>query len=194
MIRRRARRSARECFPEALRFKLGPDGVLTDEREEPIAADAREQGDGKDLAKRKVVAALLGVRLDEIARRAERARKRRNGLCRAGKARRYSLHRAGPPARCRILSSAEKCRRVARRMPLIACSAGSFVGTDFCSSSLLVGYDEPEILPSSTHPICLMGADGEQALILPHPANSAWIEFSGTTARVRECEPSAHRD
>jgi hypothetical protein len=27
------------------------------------------------------------------------------------------------------------------------------------SSSLLEGYDEPEILPSSTRPICLMGAD-----------------------------------
>jgi hypothetical protein len=26
----------------------------------------------------------------------------------------------------------------------------------------LKGYDEPEILPSSTHPICLMSADGKQ--------------------------------
>jgi len=32
---------ARECFPEALRFKLSPDGQLTGEPEEPIAADAR---------------------------------------------------------------------------------------------------------------------------------------------------------
>jgi len=28
----------RECFPAALRFKLGPDGAPTDEREEPLAA------------------------------------------------------------------------------------------------------------------------------------------------------------
>src|SRR3954454_23926646 len=42
---------ARECFPPALRFKLGPDGAFTDEREEPIAADARPQGDGKDIAR-----------------------------------------------------------------------------------------------------------------------------------------------
>jgi tetratricopeptide (TPR) repeat protein len=68
----------RECFPPALRVKLGPDGRSTDEHEEPIAADARPQGDGKEIAKQKVVAGLLGVGLDEIVRRAERARKRRN--------------------------------------------------------------------------------------------------------------------
>ncbi len=67
----------RECFPAALRFKLGPDGVLTDEREEPLAADARPQGDGKEIAKQKVIAGLLGLGLDEVMRRAERARKRR---------------------------------------------------------------------------------------------------------------------
>ena len=67
----------RECFPPALRYKVGPDGALTDEREEPIAADARPQGDGKDIAKLKLVAGLLGVGLDEIVRRAERARRQR---------------------------------------------------------------------------------------------------------------------
>lgn len=72
--------SQRECFPPALRFRLGVDGALTDEREEPIAADARPQGDGKEIAKQKVVSGLLSVGLDEIMRRAERARKRRNRL------------------------------------------------------------------------------------------------------------------
>ncbi len=67
----------RECFPPALRYKVGPDGALTNEREEPIAADARPQGDGKDIAKLKLVAGLLGVGLDEIVRRAERARRQR---------------------------------------------------------------------------------------------------------------------
>jgi tetratricopeptide (TPR) repeat protein len=66
-----------ECFPLALRFKVGPDGALTGEREEPIAADARSSGDGRGLARSKVVAGLLGVRLDEIVRRAERERRRR---------------------------------------------------------------------------------------------------------------------
>lgn len=68
---------ARECFPPALRFKIGPDGRLTDEHEEPIAADARPQGDGKDVARLKVVAGLLGLGFDDIVRRAERARRRR---------------------------------------------------------------------------------------------------------------------
>ena len=36
-----------ECFPEALRFKLGPDGKLSDEPAEPIAADARPGKDGR---------------------------------------------------------------------------------------------------------------------------------------------------
>jgi hypothetical protein len=68
----------RECFPPAIRFKLGAGGALTDECEQPIAADARRQGDGKEIAKQKIIAGLLGIGLDEITRRAERARKRRN--------------------------------------------------------------------------------------------------------------------
>ena len=36
---------------------------------------------------------------------------------------------------------------------------------DFCSSSLLEGYDEPEILPSSSQLRCLIGADAEQSRI-----------------------------
>ena len=69
---------ARECFPPALRCKIGADGRVTDEYEEPIAADAREQGDGAEIARQKVVAGLLGLGLDEIMRRVERARRRRN--------------------------------------------------------------------------------------------------------------------
>src|SRR5262249_10909257 len=69
---------ARECFLRALKYKVGADGHITGEPEEPIAADAREQGDGKEIAKQKVVAGLLGLGLDEIVRRAERARKRKN--------------------------------------------------------------------------------------------------------------------
>src|SRR5436190_8795164 len=67
----------RECFPATLRYKLGPDGAPTEELDEvPIAADAQPEGDGKEIAKQKVVAGLLGVGLDEIVRRAEQARKR----------------------------------------------------------------------------------------------------------------------
>ncbi len=67
----------RECFPPALRFKIGPDGKLTDQHEEPIAADARPQGDGKDTARLKLIAGMLGLGFDEIVRREDRARRRR---------------------------------------------------------------------------------------------------------------------
>jgi tetratricopeptide (TPR) repeat protein len=67
-----------ECFPPALRFGIRPNGELTEKPEEPIAADARPEGDGKQIARQKTIAGLLGVQLDEIVRRADRARKRRN--------------------------------------------------------------------------------------------------------------------
>ncbi len=57
---------AEECFPEALRYVLGPDGALTDERTEPIADDVRPHGDGKATAKLKLIAGLLGVGLDVL--------------------------------------------------------------------------------------------------------------------------------
>jgi tetratricopeptide (TPR) repeat protein len=71
-----------ECFPSALKFKLDPDGQITGEPVELLAADAREDGDGKSLALSKVVAGLLGVSSDDIFRRAmrERRRKQRNWI------------------------------------------------------------------------------------------------------------------
>jgi tetratricopeptide (TPR) repeat protein len=66
-----------ECFPPALRFDVGPDGSLTSVPAEPVAADAREIADGRELAKLKVVAGLLGVGLDEIRKRAARTARRR---------------------------------------------------------------------------------------------------------------------
>jgi eukaryotic-like serine/threonine-protein kinase len=74
----------RDCFPPALRFTVANDGKLTTDLEEPLAADARTNADGKDVAGQKIISALLGLSLDEIVRRAEVARKRhnrfRNGL------------------------------------------------------------------------------------------------------------------
>jgi tetratricopeptide (TPR) repeat protein len=66
-----------ECFPAALKFKLDADGKITDEPVELLAADAREEGDGKSLALAKVVAGLIGVSSDDIFRRAMRERRRR---------------------------------------------------------------------------------------------------------------------
>ncbi len=69
----------RECFPPALRFKLDADGEPTPEPAEPLAADAREEGDGKRYALLKTAAGMLGVGLDDLVRREarERARKTR---------------------------------------------------------------------------------------------------------------------
>ncbi len=73
-----------ECFPPSLRFTLDDEGNISDERLEVLAADAREEGDGKNLAIAKVVAGLLAVSSDEVFRRAERERRRqgriRNGI------------------------------------------------------------------------------------------------------------------
>ena len=64
-----------ECFPPALKFKLDAKGRVTKRRVELLAADAREQGDGKDLALAKVIAGLLGLSSDDVFRRAERERR-----------------------------------------------------------------------------------------------------------------------
>jgi tetratricopeptide (TPR) repeat protein len=70
-------RADEECFPPALRFKLDADGGLSDERTEPIAADARPGKDGKHSAALKLVAGLLGVGFDTLKRREQQRRNRR---------------------------------------------------------------------------------------------------------------------
>jgi len=65
----------RECFPPALKFKLDAEGQVADQKVELLAADAREDGDGKTLALAKVIAGMLGVPSDEIFRRADRERR-----------------------------------------------------------------------------------------------------------------------
>jgi WD40 repeat protein len=71
-----------ECFPEAVRFKLGGDGGLTSERTEPIAADAREGKDGKRNALLKLLAGVLGVNFDDLRQR-DRLRQRHRRFCMA---------------------------------------------------------------------------------------------------------------
>ena len=68
---------AEECFPEALRYKLGRDGALSDVPAEPIAADIRKGKDGRRLALLKLLAGLAGVPLDKLARRDAARRQRR---------------------------------------------------------------------------------------------------------------------
>ncbi len=58
-----------ECFPPALRFKLGKRGTLTTEPAEPLAADFRTAGDGPRRGRLKLAAGLLGIGLDALIER-----------------------------------------------------------------------------------------------------------------------------
>jgi tetratricopeptide (TPR) repeat protein len=70
-------REDEECFPPALRFRLGADGNLSSVRTEPIAADARPGKDGKNNAKLKLISGLLGVGYDALRRREQQRRNAR---------------------------------------------------------------------------------------------------------------------
>ena len=70
-------REAEECFPPALRFVVAGDGLVTDQAAEPIAADLREDGDGKRRGKLKLIAGLTGVALDDLVRREAQRRAQR---------------------------------------------------------------------------------------------------------------------
>src|SRR5262252_4803075 len=65
-----------ECFPPALRYRLGADGELSTVPTEPIAADARPGKDGRNNAKLKLIAGLLGVGFDGLRQREQRRRQR----------------------------------------------------------------------------------------------------------------------
>ncbi|OGT59332.1 MAG: hypothetical protein A3E01_12340 [Gammaproteobacteria bacterium RIFCSPHIGHO2_12_FULL_63_22] len=78
-------REAEECFPRTLLYRVGADLQPTEDLgEAPLAADARETGDGKRGAKLKIAAALLGVGLDTLVRRDDRRRAERRRLVTAG--------------------------------------------------------------------------------------------------------------
>jgi tetratricopeptide (TPR) repeat protein len=66
----------RECFPPALKFDVSPDGTITDNLCEPIAADLRTHGDGKRLSLLKLISGLTAVQLDDLVQR-EAARRMR---------------------------------------------------------------------------------------------------------------------
>lgn len=70
-------RESLECFPPAVRFELGADGEADADRPaEPIAADARPEGDGRANARLKLLAGMLGLGFDDLKQR-ELARKHR---------------------------------------------------------------------------------------------------------------------
>lgn len=70
-------REAEECFPPALRERYDRRGKATGKRAEPIAADLRESGDGREAGKLKLVAGMLGLGLDDLVRREQQRRQKR---------------------------------------------------------------------------------------------------------------------
>ncbi len=68
--------ASNECFAPALRFRVSRTGELTSEAAHPVAADARAHGDGRDNARLKVIAGLLGVGYDALRQREQRRRSR----------------------------------------------------------------------------------------------------------------------
>ncbi len=65
------------CFPPALCTRYDSDGHPQDGEVEPIAADVRKYGDGRSLARLKIISGLLGVGLDELRQRELQRRNRR---------------------------------------------------------------------------------------------------------------------
>lgn len=66
-----------ECFPPALRFRVGRNGKLTRDKVEPIAADLREDRDGPRIGALKIAAGMLEVGLDDLVQRDQQRRNRR---------------------------------------------------------------------------------------------------------------------
>jgi tetratricopeptide (TPR) repeat protein len=70
-------REAEECFPPSLRVRFDRRGRSTAQRAEPIAADLREEGDGRKMGMLKIAAGMMGVGLDDLAQREAQRRHRR---------------------------------------------------------------------------------------------------------------------
>ena len=70
-------REREECVPSALRVRYDQRGRPTAKRAEPIAADLREDRDGRQGGLLKIIAGMLGVGLDELIQREGKRRQHR---------------------------------------------------------------------------------------------------------------------
>ena len=58
-----------ECFPTGLRYSVGSNGVITNQRVEPLAADVRKKAGGPRTAMLRLVAGILNLSFDDLKRR-----------------------------------------------------------------------------------------------------------------------------
>ena len=70
-------REGEECFPPALRVHVDRRGKVTSRPAEPIAADLRETGDGRQTGLLKLVAGMFGLGLDDLVQRDLQRRQKR---------------------------------------------------------------------------------------------------------------------
>lgn len=70
-------REHEECFPPSLRTHFDSRGRPTSQPAEPIAADLRDQGDGRKMGVLKLAAGMMGVGLDDLVQREAQRRHRR---------------------------------------------------------------------------------------------------------------------
>ncbi len=66
-----------DCFPPTLRNQVAANFAVPANPVEPIAADLRKGADGRDLARIKIIAGILGIGLDDLRRREQKRRNRR---------------------------------------------------------------------------------------------------------------------
>jgi WD40 repeat protein len=135
-----------ECFPPALRSALGPGGAPGAQKADPIAADCRPEGDGRDNAKLKLIAGLLGVGLDTLRKRDAIARRNRL-LTRAAIAVAVLVLLAGAATEL-ILQWQSAQQQRANTLARLADSAADdndFVRAGRLAVAALDGYDRPLI-------------------------------------------------
>ncbi len=78
-----------------------------------------------------------------------------------------------------LMKLIERCFRVARRMSFTICSGVPARVSDFCLiCASPKSYDEPEILTSSSHPICLKGPAAGQQSTCQKAAVPFWVPIT----------------
>ena len=175
----------RECFPPALRFRLGPDGELSDVPAEPIAADIRPGGDGKRLAHLKIVAGLTGLPLDGLVQR-DAARRQRRLAYIAGGAVAVALLTIGLAVYANGQRlEAERQRRVAVEQRKVAQreSAAARAASDFLVGTFALANparDNPRTVTAFT--ILARGADRARVELADQP--DLQVQLIDTVARA----------
>lgn len=117
-----------ECFPPALRYRLGPDGEMSEAPAHPIAADMRREGDGRRGALLKLIAGVAAVPLDQLVQREAQRRVRRASLVVAGSM-------AGMAVTGALAFEANRQRLLAERESAAARAASSFLVGTFAISN-----------------------------------------------------------